>query len=238
MKNMLRGFLIVYSISILTLFVSCSKELTIEDLGYEKSLNLAMKKYNDAEYGNAIADFNVILLNYGGEQGIDRVQFLLAKSHFELAEYYSASYEFIRLTERFPESEFVEESYFMDAECFRKLSPRYVLDQEETYKAVSKYQTYLDLYPEGRFSKEALTRISELREKLARKEFEAGTLYLKLDQPRAAKIYFSEVINNYYDTSYYPESLKYIAQAYLEMEDEYRYMEFMSKYNELKIPEK
>ena len=72
-----------------------------------------------------------------------------------------------------------------------------------------------------------------LREKLARKEFEAGILYLKLDQPRAAKIYFGEIINNYYDTSYYSESLKNIAQAYLEMKDEYRYLEYMSKYNEL-----
>lgn len=224
--------------SFMTLFISCSKELTIEDLGFEKSLNMAMKKYNDADYSSAIADFNVILLNYGGEQGIDHVQFLLAKSHFELQEYYSASYEFIRLTERFPESEFVEESYFMDAECLKSLSPRYVLDQEETHKAVAKYQTYLDLYPKGRFSDDSAMRISELREKLARKEFEAGTLYLKLDQPRAARIYFNEVINNYYDTSYYTESLKYIAQAYLEMKDEYRYMEFMSKYNELNIPEK
>lgn len=237
MKNIDRVILIV-SMSMLTLFVSCSKELTVEDLGFEKSLSLAMKKYNEADYSSAIADFNVILLNYGGEQGIDQVQFLLAKSHFELAEYYSASYEFIRLTERFPESEYVEESYFMDAECFKNLSPRYVLDQEETYKAVSKFQTYLDLFPEGRFSDDSAMRISELREKLARKEFEAGTLYLKLDQPRAAKIYFNEVINNYYDTSFYDESLRYIAQAYLEMKDEYRYMEFMSKYNELNIPEK
>lgn len=238
MRNLFRGIIYLYLLSVISLFISCGKELTIEDLGFEKSLNLAMKKYNDADYTKAIADFNVILLNYGGEQGIDQVQFLLAKSHFELQEYYSASYEFIRLTERFPESAFVEESYFMDAECFRMLSPRYVLDQDETFKAVSKYQTYLDLYPQGRFSDQSAKNISGLREKLARKEFEAGTLYLKLDQPRAAKIYFNEIINNYYDTSYYTESLKFIAQAYQEMNDEYRYLEFMSKYNDLNTPEK
>ncbi|MBN2856928.1 MAG: outer membrane protein assembly factor BamD [Candidatus Delongbacteria bacterium] len=238
MKKMARGVLFFYAVSVLIMIISCTKELTIEDMGFEKSFNLAMKKYNEADYISAVSDFNVILLNYGGEQGIDQAQFLLAKSHFELEEFYSASYEFVRLTERFPESEFVEEAYFMDAECFKNLSPRYALDQEETHKAISKYQTYLDLYPKGKFSGESATSISELREKLARKEFEAGVLYLKLDQPRAAKIYFGEIINNYYDTSYYSESLKNIAQAYLEMKDEYRYLEFMSKYNELNSPEK
>jgi len=128
----------------------------------------------------------------------------------------------------------VEESYFQDAECYRNLSPRYTLDQKETHTAISKYQLYIDLYPNGIFLEEANSRIKEMREKLARKEFEAGELYMKLDQPRAAKVYFNEIIDNYYDTSFYIPALERISIAFQEMKDDYNYHIFISKYNELK----
>lgn len=226
---------ILLAASIAGLFiVSCSNELNIQDLGFEKSFRIAKEKYKKENYTEALTDLNRIILNYGGENGIDSVQFMIAESHFHMGEFYSSSYEYIRLTESFPESKLVEKSYYNDAECYYNLSPRYTLDQTETSKAVTKYQLYLDLFPEGRFIEDAGSRIIELREKLARKEYEAGELYLKLDQPRAAKVYFNEVIDNYYDTSYYIMSLEKLSQAYLEMEDDYNYQIFMSKFNEMK----
>ena len=230
---MVKSWLYVFIMTAL-LIQSCTKELNVKDAGFEKSFRIVKEKYSRENYIDALTDLNRIILNYGGENGIDSVQFMIAKSHYHLGEYYSSSYEFIRLTENFPESKLVEESYYNDAECYYKLSPRYTLDQTETGKAISKYQLYLDLFPEGIFVNEVSLRITELREKLARKEFEAGDLYLKLDQPRAAKVYFSELIDKYYDTSYYPASLEKISQAYLEMGDEYNCQIFMDKYNELK----
>lgn len=212
---------------------SCSGRMSQEDLGYERSLTSAMKKFHSGSYRAAIDDFNRIVLNYGGESGIDSVQYYMALSHFKIGEYFSASYEFIRLAERFPESDLAEEAYFMDGESYFKISPRYVLDQKDTHRAIRKYQNYLDLYPRGRFSENALSRISTLREKLARKEFEAGELYMKLNQPRAARVYFSEVINNYYDTDYYTLSLKGVAKAHLDMKEVAEYEEFMRRYKEI-----
>jgi outer membrane protein assembly factor BamD len=216
------------------LLVSCTKELNVQEAGFEKSFRMAKEKYNNGNYTEALLDFNKIILNYGGENGIDSVQFLISESHFYLDEFYSASYEFIRLTENFPESEKVEESYFKDAECYYNLSPRYTLDQKETHTAISKYQLYIDLYQKGKYFANANDRIRELREKLARKEFAAGELYLKLDQPRAAKVYFNEVIDKYYDTSFYISALEKISQAFLELKDDYNYHVFRSKYNEMK----
>ncbi|MBU4487177.1 MAG: outer membrane protein assembly factor BamD [Candidatus Delongbacteria bacterium] len=227
-------FVSVSIISVLLFFISCSKELNSEKAGFYKNFQTAKKKYNDNNYREAINGLNSIILNYGGENGIDSVQFLIAKAHYELEEFYSASYEFSRLTDNFPESKLIEESYYQDAGCYKKLSPRYTLDQKETFTAISKYQLYLDLFPKGKYSKESSLNITELREKLARKEFEAGSLYLKLGQPRAARVYFNEIIDNYYDTSYYILSLEKIAQAYLEMKDDYSYKIYLSKFQELK----
>ncbi|MBN2790520.1 MAG: outer membrane protein assembly factor BamD [Candidatus Delongbacteria bacterium] len=214
------------------IFFSCTKEMNIKDMGFEKSFSIAKKKYLNENYIQALDDFNVLLLNYGGETGIDSVQFLLADTHYKLGEYYSASYEFNRLTESFPESKLAEESYFNSAMSYNELSPIYSLDQKETFTAISKFQFYLDLYPFGKFAEKSNEHIILLREKLAKKEFESGRLYLKMDQPRAAKLYFQEIINNYYDTSYYVQSLKFIAEAYDSMKDNYNSHLFEKKYEE------
>lgn len=236
----MNGRIILYFSFVLTLslFVSCTKELNIRDIGFEKSFKIAKAKFNDENYREALNDLNSIILNYGGENGIDSAQFLIGRSHYELGEYFSASYEFNRMSENFPESQLIEDAYFNSAECYRELSPRYTLDQKDTYNAISKYQLYLDLFPQGKFSENANRNIKELREKLARKTFEAGVLYLKLDQPRAAKVYFNEIIDNYYDTSYYVLSLENIAKAYLSLNDEYNHKVYLSKFQEIMKTEK
>lgn len=228
-----RGYILMLYVALFLLSVSCSKEAVTEKPEFEKSFRKAVKLFNGENYREAIDDLRSILLNHSGENGIDSVRFLIAKSHFGLGEYYSSSYEFLRLTESYPESELVEDSYFLDAECYRMLSPGYTLDQAETKKALSKYQVYLDLYQNGKYASDSNTYILELREKLARKEYEAGVLYLKMDQPRAAKIYFSQVIDNFYDTVYYPLSLSKIAEAYLAMKDEYNHGVYQAKYLEV-----
>ena len=232
------GRILLYLLFLIILIASCTKELNIGDIGFEKSFKIAKAKFNEENYREALNDLNSIILNYGGENGIDSAQFLIGRSHYEIGEYFSASYEFNRISDNFPESHLIEDAYFNSAECYRELSPRYTLDQKETYNAISKYQLYLDLFPQGKFSEISNKNIKELREKLARKTFEAGVLYLKLDQPRAAKVYFNEIIDNYYDTSYYALSLENISKAYLSLKDEYNHKVYLSKFQEIMKTEK
>ncbi|HQO09193.1 MAG TPA: outer membrane protein assembly factor BamD [Clostridiales bacterium] len=231
---MKKNLLFVSVISTVLIFISCTKELEIDKIGFEKSFQIAKKKFNDEKFLDALNDLNSIILNYGGENGIDSAQYLIARSHYMLKEYYSASYEFEKLADNFPESPLIEDAYFNTAECYRELSPEYVLDQKETLTAISKYQIYLDLFPKGKYFSSSNNSIKDLREKLARKTFDSGVLYLKLDQPRAAKVYFNEIIDNYYDTSFYIQAVEKISQAYSEMKDEYNYRLYLSKYQELK----
>ena len=226
------NLLYITAVLIALFLSSCTNELKIQDIGFEKSFSIAKKKYNNENYLQALEDFNVLILNYGGQIGIDSVQYLLADTHFKMEEYYSSSYEFNKLTESFPESKLAEESYFNAAKSYYELSPIYSLDQKETYNAISKFQFYLDIYPVGQFADKANGFISEMRDKLARKEYESGKLYMKMDQPRAAKFYFSEIINNFYDTTFYIPSLKFMAEASKLMSDDYNFQVYQKKYDE------
>jgi len=221
------------TVSLMLILTSCTPQISIKDLGFHKSLNQAREKFNNEKYVKAIEDLNVILLNFNGETGIDSAQYLLAESHYKLDEFYNASYEFSKLTDNFPESFLAESAMFKSALCYYNLSPLASLDQKETYKAITRFQFYLDKYKTGGFAAEAGLKIRELRNKLAEKEYTAGALYLKLDQPRAAKVYFLAVLENYYDTDFYLPALKELSVAYKQLDDNYNSDQYLKKYQDL-----
>jgi len=224
---------IIASLMTLLVLASCTPQPSIKDLGFRRSLNQAREKFNKEKYVKAIEDLNVILLNFNGETGIDSAQYLLAESHYKLDEFYNASYEYSKLTDNFPESFLSESAMYQSALCYYNLSPLPALDQKETYKAITRFQFYLDKYKSGSFSGEASAKIRELRNKLAEKEYTSGTLYLKLDQPRAAKVYFLAVLENYYDTDFYIPALKDLSTAYSLLDDSYNSDQYLKKYQDL-----
>lgn len=166
--------------------------------------NEAMELYNDEDYLDAEQKFDVFKLQYPASDKADDAQFYLAKIKFFTKEYILSAFNFNRLRSIYPGSEFVKESLYMEGECYFKESPNYERDQDYTKKAISAFQEYQYLYPEAdSLYKMASERINELRNKLAHKDYAIAVLYTKLDDPRAAVIYFDSVIRNFDDTEYF-----------------------------------
>ena len=57
--------------------------------------------------------------------------------------------------------------------------------------------------------------IHRLRLKLAKKELEAGRLYLRTEKYNSALIYFNLILTDYYDTTYFDEALLNIILTYI-----------------------
>jgi outer membrane protein assembly factor BamD len=224
---------VIFLSTAIGILISCTPEVSIKEMGFKRSFSKVKEKINQEKYVKAIEDLDVILLNFNGEQGIDSAQFLLAESHFKLDEFYNASYEYSKLTDNFPESFLSEEAMYKSALCYYNLSPLPALDQKETRKAITKFQFYLDKYKTGNFTTLSIEKIKELRYKLAEKEYNSGVLYLKMDQPRAAKVYFVTVLENYYDTDFYALALRDISNAYNLLDDKYNADIYLKKYNEI-----
>lgn len=87
------------------------------------------------------------------------------------------------------------------AMCYYQQSPRYRLDQTPTRRAIELFQLFNTKYPDSELVVESAERIDELRNKLARKAYEAGEFYLRTDRYLASTIYFDQVIDQY------PESI-------------------------------
>jgi outer membrane protein assembly factor BamD len=178
----------------------------------------AMELYLDEDYLEAKELFDVFKLQYPASNRADDAQFFLSEIHFHLKEYILAAFNYNRLRSIYPGSDYVEESMYMEAECYYQESPSYERDQDYTKKAIGAFQEFQYLYPQSdSLYSLASERLDDLRNKLARKDYSIAVLYTKLDDPRAAVVYFDSVISNYNDTEYYEPALYGKIEALVEM---------------------
>jgi len=173
----------------------------------EDRLAYAIKLYQDEDYEEAVKEFDAIILQYPGSSIMDDAQFYLAMTRFKREEYILAAYQFSKLIKSMPSSDFLAESQYMLADCYYELSPDFTLDQQYSKKAIEEFQVFIDLFPLNEKVQVAETKINELNDKLAMKEYEAAYIYNKMEYYDAALKYYDSVLEIYHDTKYAPLAL-------------------------------
>jgi len=167
----------------------------------------------DEDYLEALEEFKVVTLQYGGTQWADDAQFYMAESRFLREEFVLAVYEYDVLLRTMPTSPFVRLARFQKAGCNDALSPGSDLDQEYTRKAIDDYQSFLEYFPTDSLATVVEGRIVELTTKLAKKEFDSGLIYMKMAYYKAATFYFDLVLERYHDTRYAEPALFHKGEA-------------------------
>ena len=163
---------------IIVVFSSCSeyqKALKSEDVGVK--FDVATKMYDKAKYDKAIRLFEQIAPAYRGKPQAEKMFYMYAQSYYKTKQYYSSGYQFESFASSYPKSEKIEEASYLGAISYSKLSPRYSLDQVDTYKAIDKLQSFIDNYPNSQYMAEANVLAKTLREKLEKKAFETAKQY-------------------------------------------------------------
>ena len=111
-----------------------------------------------------------------------------------------------------------EYAYFMIGKNFTKESaPSPEHDQEYAGKAQTALTTYLTQYPSGKYSMEAKELVKKSYDQLAEKEIFAGKYLLKEYKYKAAAMRLQNIPKYFKNSSYMPEALYLITQAYLGM---------------------
>ena len=189
-----------------------------------------MKYFKSKKYVRAQDEFNsVLILGSGSEYG-DDAQFYLGESYFFNKEYILAIAEYEKLTRKMGFSPFVEKARFKICEAYRIESPSYYHDQNYTEKALSRYQEFLDDFPNSPNKNKVLESIAILRNKIGQKEFESGILYMKMEEFESAKMIFDRVDENYYDTEIIHKARLYMIKACAENENLKLAKQYLNKY--------
>lgn len=201
----------ILSILLLTLILSsCSeyqKALKTEEIGVK--YDVASKQYDKGKYMKAIRLFEQIAPSYRGRPQAEKMFYMYAQSYFKTKQYYSSGYQFESFVTSYPKSEKVEEASYLGALSYTKLSPRYSLDQVETYKAIDKLQNFINNYPTSEYLPEANIIIKDLREKLEKKSFEVAKQYNTISDHKAALVVLDNFITDFPGTKYKGEALYY-----------------------------
>ena len=189
-------------ILLIILLAGCSKKTAHleEDLSprYEKAIDY----FNKGKYGRAKDEFDYIIMADPGSKLANESQYYMAESMFQLEEFIESAAAFDRYIRFSPDYSKIEKARYRICECAINASNPYQRDQSQTQNALEQLQMFIDDFPKSDLMPDAEDAILSSRLKLARKDYEAGRMYLKLEEYESALIYFQSVLNNYYDISF------------------------------------
>ena len=170
---------------------------------YEQGVEQAAR----GRYAVAIESFRAAL-DFGRTSALaDDAQLALARAYAADGQYLLAGNEFTRFIEFYRTDERIEQAAFERIQAYAALSPRYELDQTDTRQALAYIAGFLQQYPGSPNVPAADALSAELREKLARKQYESGRLYARREYYDAAVIAYMDVLADYPTSSYADDAL-------------------------------
>ncbi len=227
-----RIIIVWFAVGLALCISACSSSKEIEILPVEERFDRAKKLFSEENYLEAIEEFKIITVQYQGSEFADDAQYFIAECRFIRGEYILASAEYDNLLRTMPSSPLASVSRYKKALSYYNLSPRPQLDQKYTRYALDEFQTFIEYSPKDTLVGDAEGKIAELTFKLAKKIFENGKLYYRVEYYKAAISYFDKVISEYRDSKFVDQSMFWKAKCQVERK---KYDEALAVLDELKI---
>lgn len=140
----------------------------------------AKELYARGKYSQAIMLLNDLVTVMKGSEHGQECLYMLAMAEYNNKDYETASTYFKKYYSSYPRGVYAEQASFYSGQSLFMSTPEPRLDQTPTIMAISAFQEYLDLYPEGYMKEEAQKRMFELQDKLVKKELLSAQLYFNL----------------------------------------------------------
>ena len=153
--------------------------------------------YLQGKYKKALKLMEQIVPVYRGKPQAEKLMYMYANTFYSLGDFYLAGYQFERFANSYPKSDSVELASFKSALSYYELSPRYSLDQKDTYTGLDKLQEFIDTYPDSEFRLEANKKVADLRYKLELKAIEIAKQYLKTGEALGSYSNAIEAFDNF-----------------------------------------
>ena len=142
------------------------------------------------------------------------VRYNLAECRFRRKQFLEAAREFRRVADEHAQDSIAPQALVRAGDANGRLWRRCELDATYGLSAMTVYSEVLTRYPQSSAAEQARVRIVELNEKFACKAYKTGEFYFRLKAYDSAIIYFRGLVADYPQTTYAPESLLRLVEAY------------------------
>ena len=191
----------LFILIIVGMFVAnCGKKDVLLEEDLTPRFDKAMEYFEKEKYLRAKDEFDYIITADPGSKIANESQYYKSETLFQMEEYDEASNGFDRYVRFSPDFSKIENARYRICQCAILSANTYQRDQSQTRYALDQLQMFIEDFPQSDLVNEAELAILDLRLKLARKEYEVGRMYLKLEEYESALVYFKSVLNHYYDT--------------------------------------
>lgn len=203
------------------------------DLKYEAAFNY----FNEGKFSKAGSLFESLSMLTSGTERDDTVRFYWGLSNYRFKDYYTAETNFDNFLEMYPRSPFASEARYLRLDCLYRSTLRYELDQAPTYKAITDISEYIIEYPDNPHMQTCRDMLLDLNERLDRKAYEGAKLYYKMEDYKASRVAFRNVLKDDAENIYREDILYYIAmssykfaQNSISSKQKERYLTFVDDY--------
>lgn len=168
--------------SCILLLSGCTTEFNqvYKSSDYNYKYEYAKECFANGKYIKTIALLQDVVTMEKGTDNAQESLYMLAMAQYCSKDYESASETFKKYYSSYPKGVYAENAEFYTGESLYMSSPEPRLDQSRTITAISAFQEYLDIYPDGKLKSAAQQRMFELQDKLVKKELYSAQLYYDL----------------------------------------------------------
>jgi outer membrane protein assembly factor BamD len=192
----------------------CALFRTPPPLTVETAYAQGMEAYQAGRWRRAAELLGQFVTASGADPRLKGALMALARSHLETREYVTAASEFLRVATEYPSDPEAREARYGLCQAYHELAPRPQLDPEYTTAAITYCESYASIYPGTPEAQQALQWVTELRGRLAEKQYQNGFFYFRRGLYDAAVVYFNDVLSIYPDTPAASASLARLVEAY------------------------
>ena len=181
----------------------------------EARFQQAMREFRNGNFNRSLADFQAIQFELSSRDTLlPRARFYMAESHAGAGDFVAAAREFRRVADDFPSDALAPLALLRAGDQHGRMWRRPELDPSNGETALATYQELLGRFPESPAARIAETRIRQLQEMYARKDYENGLFYFKRGGWDSAILYFRSLIANYPSATVVPDAYVKLVQAY------------------------
>jgi outer membrane protein assembly factor BamD len=183
------------------------------------SFERGMAEAEGGAYLDAVEDLRLFIRRNPTGERADDAQYQIGLARMAQGYFPVAAVEFEILRTDYPNSDLVDDAYYMEGMCYAEQVPDLRLEQSVTRRAVSHLQRYLREFPNGKHREEVEAKLDELNRHLDRKALASVELYRRLHRPQAAQVTLAAILEERPASPLRPEMLLLAGDLHRELRD-------------------